>query len=211
MSDLARRLYQSVGRHFLTLSCVQSIPETSERKSHVFSGFLVDVDGMWFYITAGHTLKRIRIALAAGSSFDIWRLGDQTAGNRFKDIAVPYDFNLGDWLVLEDADVGLDYAAVLLDGLYRAQLEAGGALPLGKEAWGDHMAEHNYWALVGIPSETVDYDGVTLISAGVVVAPVTSTEQPPIAALKAQNQFYTTLAPDSIKFMKDIDGMSGGP
>ena len=80
-----------------------------------------------------------------------------------------------------------------------------------KTAWGDHITEHDQWALVGIPSETVSYDGKTIISARVVVAPIESVAVPAEAGPKAQNQFFGRLKDDSAAVLTDVDGMSGGP
>jgi hypothetical protein len=178
---------------------------------HVFSGFVIDVAGEWFYITAGHMLRDIRKALDSGSTFDVWRFGDQTAGNRFSNTAVPYDFDFGGWCVLEDAAAGLDYAAVHVADFYRQQLEAGAVLPIGKHAWGDHVTEHDHWALVGIPKESVSYDGETMISARFVMVPLTPVEPPPLARHMTENQFFAKLADDSEGVVKEIVGMSGGP
>lgn len=209
MPSLTERLYRSVGRHFLTLSCVQRLG-SGEEKLHVFSGFLVEIDSEWCFVTAGHVIRHIRLALQGGSTFDIWRFGDQTAAHRFTN-GVPYDFNLDHWLVLEDESIGVDYAGVLVTGLYRAQLAAGGAQPLPREAWSNHVSDREHWALVGIPSETVTYDGETMISAKVVVAALEMTNEPEAAGAKAANQFYASLKPDSLEYVNDVDGMSGGP
>src|ERR1700710_2916092 len=99
-----------VGRHIVTLSCGQVSPGSSKEKIWVFSGFIAEVRGVWFYVTAGHILRDIKISMKAGGKFDVWRLGDQTAGNRFKDTAIPFAFGIDDWIVLEDEEVGLDYA-----------------------------------------------------------------------------------------------------
>jgi hypothetical protein len=114
---------------------VQRLPGQDEEKILVFSGFLVDVCGIWFYVTAGHILRAIRAALNAAGSFDVWRLDDQTAGNRFKGAAIPYDFDINRWAVIEDDEIGLDYAAVPLETTYCLQLKAGGAIPIDKIAW----------------------------------------------------------------------------
>lgn len=211
MSTFTERVAQSVGRHFVTLSCAQHPHDGGEMRVHVFSGFVVAVEGEWFYVTAGHILRRVQAALAGGSTFGIWRLGDQTAGNRFAGTAIPYAFEIDRWFVLDDSDAGLDYATVHLGGLYRQLLEAGGVLPLGSGAWSDHTDEHEHWALVGIPSESVSYNQRTQISARVVVAPLTPTSAPESAGNRAQNQFYAKLLEDSDGVVKDIDGMSGGP
>jgi hypothetical protein len=114
-------------------------------------------------------------------------------------------------LVLEDANVGLDYATVHLGGLYRQQLEVGGVTAIAKNAWSDHLVEHDQWALVGIPSETVSYDGRTTLTAKFVMAPLLPADAPSLAGQKSQNRFYARLADGSEQLMKDVDGMSGGP
>ncbi len=211
MANFTERVARSIGRHFVTLSCIQDHPGQDGTLIHVFSGFLLEVKGEWFYMTAGHILRDVRIALESGSIFDIWRFGDQTAGNRFKDTAVPYAFDIEQWSVLEDADSGLDYATVHIDGLYRSQLEAGGVTALDRNAWGDHLTQHDHWVLAGTPKETVSYDGTAIISSKFVVAPITSTEAPQLAVRRAESKFYAKLANDSERFVNDIDGMSGGP
>ena len=107
-ASLNERFMRSVGRHFVTLSCVQTVPNTSGEKILVFSGFLADVGGVWFYVTAGHILRRIQSALSAGTKFDVWRLGDQTAGNRFNNTAIPFAFDIDRWGVIENDEIGLD-------------------------------------------------------------------------------------------------------
>ena len=208
--SLSADVLRTVGHHFVTLSCVQVVPGKAEELVHVFSGFVIDVLGVWFYVTAGHIPQRIRRAEQTGAKFDVWRLGDQTAGRRF-DSGIPYAMDIEQWLVIEDEEQGLDYAVVVLGGLYRLQLEAGGIEPIGSDAWGDHATEFDQWALIGIPSESVAYDGKTIINAKVVVAPLRLTEPPAAAGEKVQNQFYGELKDDSAGIVKDVDGMSGGP
>lgn len=210
MSDLSERLGKTIGKHFVTLSCVQQ-PSGGEDHVHVFSGFVVEIAGEWLYITAGHILRAIREATQKGSVFDVWRLGDQTAGYKFQDTAVPYAFDIDQWCVLEDESLGLDYAAVHIGGLYRRQLEAGGVVPFGPDSWSDHTVPHDHWALIGVPSESVTYDGRTIITAKIVVAPLIETGPPLLAEGKAMNQFYAKLALDSDGVATDLDGMSGGP
>lgn len=209
MSDLGARVLKTVGRHFVTLSCVRTAPGTNAQEVFVFSGFLMEIVGVWFYVTAGHIVRGIRTSLEAGFTFDRWRLDDQTAGNQFNGAAVPYDFRVERWLVIEDETVGLDYAVVVLDEFFCKALKAGGAVPLAEETWGDHLTEADRWALVGIPSETVLFDQVTAISARVVIIPLEQTSEPLAAGRKAENQFYARITDPGR--VKNIDGMSGGP
>jgi hypothetical protein len=193
------------------LSCIQRPPGGAQPKTLVFSGFLVDILGEWFCVSAGHILRDIGGAIAAGSEFDVWRLDDQTAGNRFSGKAVPYAFDLEQWLVLQDDSQGLDYAIVHLAPFYRRQLEAGGATPIKSAVWSDHVVPADHWVLVGIPSESVHYDGKSVIKARVVVAPLRPAETPDLAEQRAENQFYATPLDGSEAFFEDADGFSGGP
>ena len=66
-ASLDERFIKAVGCHFVTLSCVRSLPDGSAEKVLVFSGFLAEAGGAWFYVTAGHILKDIRAAITAGA------------------------------------------------------------------------------------------------------------------------------------------------
>ena len=177
----------------------------------MFSGFVVSVLDEWFYITAGHILRDIRTAIASGSSFDNWRLDDQTAKNQFNGIAVPYEFDAEKWLVIRDETSGLDYAAVQLSDFYRRPLEVGGIIAIAKNAWGDHVTEYDHWVLMGIPSETVNYDGETIITARVIMSPLIPSKEPVSAGEKAQNQFYAKPIDNSESIFKSAVGLSGAP
>lgn len=125
------------GRHFVSLSCVQ-IVSNSEKKICVFSGFVIEIYGAWIYITAGHILRDVRIAFRKGCDFKDWRFDDQTAGvslKEFKGMAIPYDFKVDDWMLIEDEDTGLDYAAVVLDKLTCLGLNAGEISLLSWKIW----------------------------------------------------------------------------
>lgn len=191
----------------MSLSCIQRMPEHAT--ALVFSGFLVDACGVWFYITAGHILRDVRKVLEAGGEFDTWRLDDQTAGNPFNGAAIPFSFEMDKWLVIEDEEIGLDYAALVLDPFYCRQLEAGGVIPLSNVAWSNHVIEHDHLALVGIPSESVSYDGETIIMGQLALMPAELADEPTAAGGKVENQFYARL--QDVGEIQDIDGMSGGP
>ena len=211
LNQFTRNVAATLGRHFVTLSCQQHLPPSDRPNTLVFSGFVVAILGEWFYVTAGHVLHDIHAATQAGALFDAWRLGDHTAGNTFKGAAVPYDFDMDRWLVLDNRDTGLDYAIVHIHGLVRLQLEAGGVIAIDKEAWSDHATAYDHWALVGVPSESVAYDGATVINARVVLVPMVATDPPATAGVKASNQFYARPSEPSDAFFKEPDGFSGAP
>src|SRR5690606_31733885 len=96
-----------------------------------------------------------------------------------------------------------------IEGLYRAQLEAGSTAPIQEAAFGSHLDTHDHWVLCGIPSQTVEYDGETRATARLVSLPLQRTNPPETAGQKALIQFYAKLT--DLGFVTDIVGMSGGP
>lgn len=210
-TNINELLLKAVGRHFVTLSCMQTPPGASEEHVVLFSGFVIAVDEVWFYITAGHVPRWIQSSIEAGGKFDVWRLGDQTAQSPFKGIGIPFDFVAEHWVILEDEAVGLDYAALPLRELYCRALEGGGVIPIRKDAWGDHVTEYDQWVLVGVPAETVMHNGVSLITAKVVSVALEEAETPNGAGTKAENQFYGRLVDGSEAVVRNVEGMSGGP
>ena len=208
MTNLTESMIKSAGKHFIGLSGVQET--NGQKNAHIFSSFIVDVDGLWILITAGHILRAIQSAINAGSSFDVWRLDDQMAseGNGVA-FPVPFDFVLQDWFVLEDQAIGLDYAALHLSDYFIRHLKAGGVEPIEESAWGDYIQEHDFWVLFGIPSETVAYDEETQMAARFAVLPLEETDPPKGLISNSGNKFFAKIS--DLGNITDIDGMSGGP
>lgn len=137
MPNLTDAFVRTAGKHFVSLSCVQSIDGTET--ANIFSGYIVCILDTWLLVTAGHILRDIRLAIDGGSTFDIWRLDDQTARKPEVALPIPYEFKLDDWLVLEDEEIGLDYAIVPLSQYYTDLLASGGAEPIYEDSWGDYI------------------------------------------------------------------------
>lgn len=201
---------KAVGKHFVTMSARQTPPGNSDANVFVASGFVILVKELWFYVTAGHIIRELQTALATGSTFDTWRLGDQAARSPF-DSGIPFHFDPTEWIVIRDEAVGLDYAALALRELYRDGLRAGGIIPIGPEAWGNYVAGYHQWVLIGVPTETVNGDGKTSISAKLVSAALKESCAPEAAGEKAKNQFYAQLIDGSETIVRNVEGMSGGP
>jgi hypothetical protein len=211
MADLIQHFKASAAPHFVTLSCVQTLAN-GEEKPLIFSGFLAEVVDAWVYVTAGHVLRDIRKAIDAGLSFDVWRLGDQTAGHEFKDTGVPFHFELDEWLVIEDEVSGLDYAVIGIRDFYRAQLEVGGAKPLTRNTWVEpSRAPGVQWVVMGVPSESVQYDGQTILTAKFVIIALEPCDAPSGANDRSGNQIYARLIGGSEGVAANADGLSGGP
>ena len=194
--DFTNAVGRRVGRHFVTLSCEQTAPKLTAPRTWVFSGFVIEILGEWFYVTAGHILRDVETAIEAHSSFGFWRFGDQAAGDeetrrRHKHSGVPYDFDIAGWYVLRDDELGLDYAVTHVSLIYRLQLEAGGVLPFTKDMWLDYPNSGSVWGLAGVPKESVVHDGVSIIDAKFTLLGATPTtrqqaleQRPPISSTR---------------------------
>ena len=146
MIDATQPIANAVRKHFVSLSCVQSKPNSTGRKLHLFSGFVIEILDAWFFITAGHVVRDLRTETAAGSTFGKWRLADTISGPKFQNTAVPFEFSLDSWLVVENESIGIDYAAIHLEDFFARQLSVGGVTPIARDAWADHPAFRNRWA-----------------------------------------------------------------
>ncbi|WP_077033395.1 hypothetical protein [Pelomonas sp. KK5] len=210
MADIRKNLIDSWRRHFVTLSCMQQPSGAPETTALVFSGFVVEIEGEWFYVTAGHILDAVEQALAKGNSLSHWRLTEHLLQPKFGNKGVPYDLDIRQWYWIHDEARGLDYAITHLRQFYRDQLEAGGVLSLARKGWNVPHPDQQ-WGLMGVPSESVDYDGETLIGARLVMVALEPAEAPEGAGAKAENVHYARLADGSEQVVRDVDGMSGGP
>ena len=212
MTSISEQFLKAVGKHFVSLSCVRTDEKDNPIVAHIFSGFVIEVLEEWFLVTAGHVLSELREAMDAGARFRIWRLGDQTGSGKYGSKAIPFDFDVEDWLVISDDENGMDYAATPLLSLFRAALERGGIVPLSERVWGNPWNdEFTRRVLVGIPKESASYDGVSVICAKFALAPMQPADPPLNAERKIENQFFSKLDEDPSDIIKNLKGMSGGP
>lgn len=135
-----------VGVGFVTLQS-----DAKSGKPHVAcdfrSGFILDFDGKWFWVTAGHVIEDI---------LDASRRGVQISGMCFWDqfssvnVSYPFDF-FGAWKHFEnDEDAGIDYGAVELSPHEQRILEHSGIVPVRK--W-DAERQTGHYVIVGLPDE----------------------------------------------------------
>lgn len=208
MAELTPVVATAVRRHVVTLNCMLFVPGKS-RRPLLFSGFVIDLKGEWFFITAGHILADLRKGLELGYQFKYWQLGDQTANNQFA-AGVPFHFDVDEWLDIYDRhETGMDYAAVHLTYMYRRQLEAGGIQAVPGRTGNDHTSEHDHWVIAGFPAESIE-DGETMISARLTIIPLIPTEPPPHST-KRLFHFYAALDERTGSKFQDANGLSGGP
>ena len=122
---------------------------------------MVSVRGKWFLVTAGHALKEVAGALAAGRirivrSFLAAYFGNRATLRRL----IPFHYDVTAHKFEEDSKLGLDYGFIPLSELFRAGLEANGIEPLSAVHWKQLEAvRFSAYALLGFPEDLAkDYD-----------------------------------------------------
>ncbi len=78
-------LRDTAAKHFVCLSYrekVSTSAATEERLLHA-SCFVVETEGHWLLVTAGHIINAIGVAISKGASFYDFNIHDKLAGNNF--------------------------------------------------------------------------------------------------------------------------------
>ncbi len=103
-------------------------------QSALYTGFVVDVEGHWLWITAGHVITEVRKAIEAGYVIQFSRFLDTGMIGK---VAFPAHFDLASTISVfeEPGNVGLfatgmDYAAFPLNELTRQNFIKGGGAPI---------------------------------------------------------------------------------
>jgi hypothetical protein len=133
------------------------------------SGFFVVLDGLWYFVTAGHVFERsdrmaglkqavdakaIRITRAFIADYFGAGAKHHDSGAGKVPLPTPIDFNdvLARSYFVNDDRRGLDFAFVPLRDLYIAGIASNGVTPLREDMW-QSDGEPDRYMLVGFPDE----------------------------------------------------------
>lgn len=230
--DIADQILDQLRTHLVGLSWLDVLSEPQkgnkarERdcpEAFAASGFVLSVQDQWFLCTAGHVLHGLERRLQAGRRLVKSRLIDVgTRPGGFP--AVPFDFGPSHCMYVDDDELGLDYGAVPLRPLYRAQLEQGGVIPLSEGAWSDPPKRADAYFMLGYPTsaksieiETTARGGSVHVELNAPLVPLVEASHVPDCLRTGTSRFYARVpkvtgnANGRRLEMDDIDGMSGGP
>lgn len=206
-------LQLNAGRHFVVLTFRLKRGEGSARevKDDYASCFLVDVEGWWFLMTAGHVVHALKKAIADGWVLRKSELGDAFAGS--SDHPLPFSFEVSKWMSLEDDESGADLAALHVDPFYCRGLQAAGVEALEQR----HIRsldfdDYDQVIVVGVPAESVKVKGPAYQMKFMLV-PVTRQDPTPLMVEKPAT-VLARMGADSGKgphAIGDARGMSGCP
>lgn len=204
-------LRETAAKHFLCMSYTAIIPLGATEFDYA-SCFVVEIEGQWILITAGHVITRLKEVASNGVHLSEFMLHDQLAGNRYP-FGVPYPFAFEDWVVIDNADA--DIAVAPLSAMLAANLEAGGIRPIKEDAWGTPpLDQYQYWILAGIPAESHARANnfhtlkLTIVPLQPATAPSSSTDS--TSTEKVFGKIVTQPDLDNA-VVNDVKGMSGAP
>lgn len=172
----------------------------------VCSGFLLEISGVTFVVTAGHVANGIRNLLAKGflhkpHLVDIF-------GTDCKDqhrVPIPLSAS---YIASVDDDDGFDCGLVLVPPTCVRMLEFNGIRALHEKDWATlEREDFERYVLVGIPTQRIE--GEEALKIEVVGLPVERLPSPPTGHEKSVDRFagrLLVLPPSG-----ELDGLSGGP
>ncbi len=178
-------------------------------RANVCSGFVLEIAGEWFLITAGHVHEifeqheRGNIELLGVRCLDGFGSKPKTSEG------FPFDLDALLSAFYYDKELGLDVAFVHLRPGYRNLLEANGIRVFTEENWqSSEEQSFDAYMLLGLLQESVIEDGSNW-RVGSLVSVIEKCDTPAPCLVKDFQRFYGKIPPSNQ--FKSFVGMSGGP
>ena len=215
--DQPEKLIQLFGQHFVALFVEIDRPSYKQgpfRTFFGFSGILISVDGVTFYLTAGHILRDIVNGLQDRTISIVGaKLGDVFGASRITDYPIPFNLEPAAVFFILNDDLGLDFGLIALTAYYLKLLAANNVTSLFPENWErQHQVRYDSFIMMGLPQELT---GENLTQAGSLHVSPTLLVLDPIGKAVAgipkdtKGRFHARI-PSELPF-ESIVGMSGGP
>ena len=211
------KLIQLFGEHFVALFVEierQACRQKQDRVYHGFSGILISVDGVTFYLTAGHILRDISKGLKDQTiAISSAKLGDVFGLSRITNYPIPFSLDPSEIFFILDDELGLDFGLIVLTSYYIRLLAANNVTSLFQENWEkQHNVRYDAFIMMGLPQELTGKDltqnGDLKISPTLLVLdPIAKT--PTGIPKDKKGGFHATISSELP--IESTVGMSGGP
>jgi hypothetical protein len=205
-----------MSRHLVVLACYRDqrtdVGTKFERGWSTFTGFILELHGQWFWVTAGHCLMEALDQNIESGSVRLLRTSFMDYfGNGASDYhTVPFEYEVGCGFYIENAELGIDFGLIPLDFNKCQLMAANGIIPVSRFNWEQQSSlEFDAYAMLGIP-ETEVYPSAHPESIGVRPSFAGIDRLPPTEVPYASSDqwFMGRLRGDGLRTVK---GMSGGP
>lgn len=212
-----------MSQHLVALTCnyesVEKDGSVTHRGTLVLSGWLLELRGRCFWVTAGHCLKETlddnikagHIRVVGGGFMDY--LGYRAEHHH----VYPFTYERGCGFYLMDFEHGLDFALIPIDELQRRAFEQNRNLPVERNNWiHQHTLSFDFYRMLGIPvdrvSETTTPDGNVNINVQPTLMAINKIDYEAakdVPLLKSDAWFFGEIDPGVSN--QTVKGMSGGP
>jgi hypothetical protein len=215
----AKAFMRFMSRHLVVLTGLYETYENGKpfsRGMFAFSGFVMNIHNRIFWITAGHCLdEKFDKPIKAGM-MKIWDVGlaDYFGDNVINDIKIPYTYEVGRALYIDDDSQGLDFAAIPLGPLEVQALHANGVKSVGRENWiSQKDLTFQHYKILGVPRHLTECefrdDGAVFGGIQPVMIAIDRINPNSIPNPLPDSWFVGQIPPDIT--IESIEGMSGGP
>lgn len=219
--ELGEPFLAPLQRHVINLMCVDSGPAARARHSgksavYNFSAFVVEIEGRWFAISAGHIFRDLKAAVAGGAIISDWQIDDSIVSNNPKQayrIALDLD---KDVLSLYNDVSGIDYACIELGTLTIKAISKEGIRAIPQSLWAsEDVTSFSLWLLVGTPAQFAELeDGRPIVKNHATIQLERVNEVPAGLVNSEFKRLYAKINFESVVGQEsgfNIEGMSGGP
>jgi hypothetical protein len=211
---------RGIRRHFVSLSgtCVD-LQGAFPREERMFccSGFVIEICGVWCFVTAGHVFNEIDNGIRSGKIRLLkCSLADYYAAEAVDKEPIHFDYEGAHRITVEAG--GMDVGLIALRDYYRINLSANGVRPMPVADWVScSPPPFEHYAVLGLPTEQLELRTrmgdrgpqigymTTLTLAGVQALP-----SPPPDRIESPIPRFAGLLNDRGQ-LGSVKGMSGGP
>jgi hypothetical protein len=208
-------LFRFFCRHLVALGASYWLgphPAGERPKFTAYSGTLISVRNVVYYLTAGHALRDLRDAMQSPLfKRDSICLIDSFGPNPVDNHPIPLALKPEEIFFIDDHELGLDFGLIPLRPFYVNLLRKNGIIALGEEQWmHQHRIRFDGYMMLGLPAE---FTAKTLTNTGdALVKPTMIGVQPlPPESVPPQNSVYERFCGQISNDIQSAVGMSGGP
>lgn len=183
----------------------------------VASGFVIELHDQWYWVTAGHCLKRMDKAIKKGFLKILsgcFMDGFWIDAKFTKEFFPPFAYTQGRGIAVDDMTIGLDFGMILLDDWIKQCFEKNGVVPVTRSNWIKQPTERmQHFRLLGIPENEVGdpiIDGaMRTVNLSPVMVYVHQRDLATIPGAQSADCFAGQIHKDAK--LETVHGMSGGP
>jgi hypothetical protein len=185
-----------------------------EDKKFAFSGFVIEIYGVWCLVTAGHVIH-LMDALRSRSDTKLLRCSLVDYFNPIAKVREPTPFPFADLHHIDMDKDGVDVGLIPLPDFFRDSLRSNGIIPLPVGAWmGSQPPKCDEYALLGIPEHDIIQIEATAargpgLRAKLSLVGLDPQPVPPDKIVSPVPRFCANLLDGGE--LRSVKGMSGGP